>query len=134
MHNNLDPIHNDIMINNTIVNNRVRGYTIDTLNEMEFSNYGFYDDGTQIPPIPCNYKLPPEIEKIRNNISIMSLNIRSMNANWEYFKSNLPQATNVFKVMGFCETKLTGDTEHLYKLDGYNMHTNNVSSNKGGVC
>ena len=123
MHNNLDPVQNNTMINNMIVNNRVRGYTIDTLNEMEFSNYGSYD-GDQTPPISCNYKLPPEIEISRNNMSIMSLNIRSMKANWENLRSNLPQAINVFKVMGFCETKLTGDIEHLYKLDGYNMHTN----------
>ena len=41
---------------------------------------------------------------------------------------------NSERSVGLCETKLSDDTANIYKLPNYNFYTNNVSSDKGGVC
>lgn len=36
--------------------------------------------------------------------------------------------------MVFCETRLTKDIKHLYKLEDYNLFSNNRNHYGGGVC
>ena len=56
-----------------------------------------------------------------------------MKQNWSNFKNEIVITSNQFDVIGVCETRLTKGTERVYKLDGYNMFTCNVSSKNGGV-
>lgn len=37
-------------------------------------------------------------------------------------------------LMAFCETRLSHDTEHLYKFNDYNLYTNNRNHYDGRVC
>ena len=36
--------------------------------------------------------------------------------------------------LGFCETRMTDDTEKVHHLPGFDLFTNNNSSNSGGVA
>lgn len=35
--------------------------------------------------------------------------------------------------MGFCETRLTNDIEHLFNIESYTRYSNNLSRHSGGV-
>ena len=84
--------------------------------------------------IQCNYVSPDEHCTERDELSVMCFNIQSMNTKWDRFKSELLSSEVSNSVMGFCETHLIDAYERLYTLDGYELFTSNVASNKGGVC
>ena len=121
--------------NNSTISNRVKGYTIDTLNSMTYVCADEVDSNEyESNSIPCTYKLPNQVDVRTDKLSVMSFNIRSMKKNFDNFKAELLDSIVGFDILGLCETRLTDATEKLYKLKGYNMFTANVCANMGGVC
>ena len=65
----------------------------------------------------------------------MSHNINSIPKNFDTFCNHyIDNRKLTFDIFGFCETKLSSDIEHLYKIPGYIMYTNNNKRNKGGLA
>ena len=121
--------------NNQLNNARVNGFTINTLNSMVYENLGYVEDNEfEYHTISCSYRLPQSIELDRYGLTVMSFNIRSLNSNFDNFKAEILHYGKTLDIIGFCETRLTNDTEQLYKLPGYNLHCANVASDMGGVC
>ena len=120
---------------NELTNVRVNGFTINTLNSMVYENTEHVENNEfEFQTIHCAYRLPQGVDTDRNGISVMSFNIRSMNANFDNFKSEILHFDKSLDIMGFCETRITDVTEQLYKLPGYNLYCANVASDMGGVC
>ena len=120
---------------NNFHNRRVNGFTIESLNMMEYKDREEIDDPNALPfNIDCNYVLPHLFRKPSNSLSVMSFNIRSMKTNWVNFKAELMNGVDDCEVIGMCETHLTNATEKLYTLQGYDCFTSNVSSHMDGVC
>ena len=102
---------------------------------MEYEFHDVDDENNYNPIVSCNYILPNQIagSKLRNHLTILSFNIRSMFQNFNNFKVEIFQS-GILDVIGFCESHLTDDIQSLYMLPNYNCYTTNVLSNKGGVC
>ena len=83
----------------------------------------------------CQYILPEEINNVtKNNLfSCCTYNINSIPKHFGEFEFECLNNSN-FDVIGFCETKLTNDIEHLFELNNYNRFNNNKSRNSGGVA
>ena len=70
-----------------------------------------------------------------DQFSILALNINSIPKNLDVFELQFLNNLNYnFDILGFVETKLTKDIEHLYKLNSYNQYTNNNTRNSGGLA
>ena len=128
-------------------------FSLDELNEKKVSPFvynesEFQDDvnpdrflrdslGIQLPD--CNYYFPEpsnfDINPDEDYLSLLHLNIGSLPRNLEGF---IEQCISPFKVnfdiLGFTETKLTNDIEHLYNIPMYNRYCNNNSRRSGGVA
>ena len=127
--------------NNAPTNNdRIRGFTIDTLDSMVYNSSVSDEPDSETEcnvrnnNIQCNYILPKDIHLTNTGVNLMSLNIRSMQANFDNFIANLFEIEPFYDVIGICETRMIDSTVKLYKIDRYNLYSNNVSSSKGGVC
>ena len=117
------------------INNRVGGFTIDALNQMVY-NGNLLDDNDEnlnMNNIRCNYVLSKDIQ-LDNGINVMSFNIGSMQTNFDNFVSELVHGDKLYDIIGVCETHLTDATANVYNIDHFNLFTNNVASNMGGVC
>ena len=102
---------------------------------MEYTNNDDAEDDNIIySEIHCNYVTADERRPQSDGISAMCFNIQSMNTKWDRFTSELISNNLNYNIMGFCETHLIDSTETLYTLDGYELFTSNIASNKGGVC
>ena len=86
--------------------------------------------------VNCNYVYPNQLRDIlsANHLNILCFNIRSMKTNFLNFKTEILEQGRMLDVIGLCETKLSDVTERIYTMDFYNYYTNNVASNKGGLC
>ena len=70
-----------------------------------------------------------------NSMSVMSYNINSIPDHFHDFLDQcLSPIDHDFNIMGFCETKLSGDIHHLYSIPNYNAYFNSLNRNKGGVA
>ena len=69
-----------------------------------------------------------------SHLSIIHANIRSMKCNFDNFLAEFLNFSKLPDVIGLCETRLSDDTQKLYKLDNFSLLATNVSDNKGGVC
>ena len=68
-------------------------------------------------------------------MSILFNNIASMKENFDNFVSTyFTKVEDLPSIIGLSETHLTKETESVYNIDNYNLITNNVTSNKGGVA
>ena len=69
------------------------------------------------------------------SISIISVNVRSLKANFEKFLVNTEQLETRPQVIIVSETWLSSkDCHSWYNIEGYNMHATNRPSRGGGVC
>ena len=117
------------------VNNRIGGFSIDTLNTMVYNSRFFdNDEDTHRNNVRCNYVYPHDIQLENKGVNIMSFNIQSMNTNFDNFISELVSRDVQYDIIGVCETRLTDATSKVYSIDNYNMFCNNVASNMGGIC
>ena len=109
------------------------GNLIETLDNAEYKSSSYMQ---HVNPVKCSYITSNEIVgSIKNNISVICANIRSMKQNFALFAADLlSNPRSSFDVIGFCETHLNDDTQKLFLLDNYNFYATNVSHNKGGVC
>ena len=103
--------NNDLNVNNSYIRNR----SIDAPK----SNYTFIDDFSSFN---------------KNSLTILSLNIRSIPKNLQYFKDTIMQNSNLnINVIGFTEIRLNPSLSSLYELPGYHMFTNSRNVHGGGV-
>ena len=124
---------------NALVNNaRIRGFSTDTLDSLVYRGFSNDDncDHDLVNNLNCSYILPKHITHVRDTLSVMSFNIRSMQTNFDNFAAELLDSNRRCDVIGLCETHLTDSTANLYtsELEDYQLFTTNVLSNKGGVC
>ena len=69
------------------------------------------------------------------NFTILSLNIRSVPTNLQYFADSvLTHPCIKCDVIGFSETRLDCDLSSLYQIPGYNLYTKNRNRHGGGVA
>ena len=113
----------------------VNGFSIPTLDNLTFDHNEAIDENFTIELPNCTYRTPSALsEPLRDSISFLSFNIRSMYQNFDNFRSEIWDQMRSLDVVGMCETRLTEATANLYSLEGYNLYTTNVSSQKRGVC
>ena len=82
------------------------------------------------------YFTPSIINKKFNknsNISVLNLNIRSLNQNFEKLEILLTQLNFNPDVIGVTETWITDNREFLYTLDGYDFIYRTFTGNAGGT-
>ena len=123
-----------VINNNRILNdlNRI-GFTIEQLDQQKFSVN--YHDSPDTSYVTCDYILPDKLcDESWCDFSVINFNIRSMKSNFNNFTTEIVTSNTKFDVIGLCETRMTKSSEKLYSLNGFKLHTNNVSSRKGGVC
>ena len=68
------------------------------------------------------------------NFSLCSFNIGSIPKNLNEFMMNCIDDKLKFDVIGLTETRLTDEISHLFKIEGYNLFTNNFQRNSGGIA
>ena len=133
---NEDIIHNDENTNPRVNNQTIRGISLQSLDSMVYRGINAEDSDNDLFSsgfnVQCNYNLSNELVQTYQGLSIMSFNIASMNTNFDSFTAELMDG-NSCDVIGLCETHLTDATENVYSRENYNLITNNVTSNKGGV-
>ena len=82
------------------------------------------------------YKID-QVEKLninkQNDFSLLSFNIRSLNANFDLFSGFLHLLDQKFDVITFTESWLKNDAKHLYNFEGYNdFHNLRTDGRRGG--
>ena len=89
----------------------------------------------------CDKYKPEQIQSLArfSNFSILNVNIRSINKNFDNLKNLLNTLGCCFNIIGCTETHLRNSSYlDLYNLKGYNLfNSNRVRTNKdggGGVC
>ena len=113
-------------------------------NELRYQNDNdpdrFISDNMQIRNPDCTYHFPDEIEvhlstKSHNHFNVAFHNINSLPSKLEDFTEVCSGLLiNDIDVLGFCESKLTDSVQQLYALPNYQLYTNNVSRDMGGVA
>ena len=87
----------------------------------------------------CNYYFPAtsdcDLDQLPvDAFSVLSFNIGSVPKHLDSFVDQcLAPLGYQFDVIGFCETKLTDDIEHLYDIPSYTRQSNSLSRHSGGV-
>ena len=69
-----------------------------------------------------------------HELSVISLNIRSIHANMEDFMSDFMSSGAKLDILSLVESRLSDDVQELYKLPNYDMFTNNRNTRGGGNC
>ena len=124
----MDPLNN---VNNYDAQPLINGVSFETLNNYEYRSLNF----NETKRIRCSYIFPNGIKSSnKNNLSILSANIRSMKTNFATFRAEILNSVNSIDILGFCESHLTDTSEKVYMLPNYNFFSTNVTNNKGGVC
>ena len=84
----------------------------------------------------CNYLLPGEINNIieGNFFSCCHFNINSIPKHFQEFEIECVNTNSSFDIIGFTETKLTPDIEHLYEIGNYNRYNNSKNRASGGLA
>ena len=104
------------------------GFSINTLNQFQFRNEVTMDK------VDCRYLTSNQkFSESNKSISIMSFNVRSMNANFDNFFDEIFYQFPC-DIIGLCETRMTDATQYVYSIPNYNLFANNVASDMGGVC
>ena len=130
-----------------------RGISIDELNLKCFRQLAYLPDHAddtdpdnflnctlKLSNLVCDYHYPDSLMNVFKDLNdslfkITCFNINSMSMKFETFMEECDQfLSNKFDVLGFCETKLCNEIQHLYEFPSYSMFTNNLSRNKGGVA
>ena len=95
--------------NDNNVNETIRGFSLDALNNMVYRYAPLDDHANEFPEninnIQSNYVLPKNRSKTIKGMRIMCFNIRSMCTNFDSFVAELMDS-NTCDVIGLCETKL----------------------------
>ena len=100
----------------------------DLLNDF-FNNFETIND--------CNYYLNSDevTNNVRKSLSLCCLNINSIPKNILAFSTQcLSNFKFSFDVLGFVETKLSPNIEHLYNIPSYSKYTLNCKRNSGGLA
>lgn len=80
-------------------------------------------------------ELEPLVRTYPNHLNIFTYNIRSIPSNLDMFvDGHLIPIINEVQIICFCETRLSDDIEHLYRITGFNMFTKNRNRQGGGVA
>ena len=85
----------------------------------------------------CNYYMNPSeiINNEEKSLSLCCLNINSIPKNLLEFSTQCLSNLNfTFDVLGFVETKLTDDIDHLYNIPSYSKYTLNSKRSSGGLA
>ena len=127
--------------------------TFDEFNRLNFQFINTVDDSdslTEIDPeinVLINVSTPSSEYYSQNDFDdlltsystfpmILMYNICSIPNNLEQFLQYTGVVSNSFSadIMCYCETRLSNNIEHLYKLKGYKLYTVNRNHYGGGVC
>ena len=82
----------------------------------------------------CKYFVDNLPECRRGHLSMFFHNINSLPKHFDELSNLLDVELKVkFNVISLCETKLTPDISHLYRIEGYTMFNRCNSRNKGGL-
>lgn len=68
-----------------------------------------------------------------SNFCLLTLNIRSVSTNFQYFKDTMLSNSIIYDVLGLTETRLDSDISSLYNLPSHTMFSNNRNRYGGGV-
>ena len=85
----------------------------------------------------CSYILPNQFTNSVNSgdLSILNVNIRSINKNFDKLKECLEILDHEFTIIGLSETHMKEKPLECFHLPGYNIeYTNRKNREKGGVC
>ena len=114
---------------NSVFNAPLNSNLIDTLNRMEFTNIG------KDRHVNCEYIMPNNLNWGGDDLlTILHANIRSMKTNFDNFSAEFLSPSKSPDIIGFCETRLSDETQSIYSLENYNFYSTNISRDKGGVC
>ncbi len=69
-----------------------------------------------------------------SDFNLLTLNIRSMSTNFQYFKETVLSDNITYDVLGFTETRLDAGISPLYTLPSYEMFTSDRNRFGGGVA
>jgi hypothetical protein len=82
------------------------------LNEGDYNSYSAYYTEDQLNELHKTTK---------NNMSLINVNIRSLNKNCDSLKEFLHCCDKDFEIIGLVETWLKENPQDYFKLDGYNL-------------
>ena len=87
----------------------------------------------------CMYVTPEELRanltSESNIFSILNVNIRSLNKNFERLKQHMKTTNHEYTIIGLSETHLKDKPTEYYNLSGYSLeYTNRTRCEEGGVC
>jgi len=100
-------------------------------NEIEVHKVDELPKSTYVTPDEFNQQSTSES---REYFSILNVNIRSINKNFEKLKECLKEIQNNFTIIGLSETHLQDAPADYFKIPGYDVeYTNRVNKQKG-VC
>ena len=95
--------------------------SIDYLNSLVYNTIQDGSASTRTLSNSCSYVEPGNFDKINGNfLSIICSNIRSMNRNFDNFKTEILESFH-YDIIGLCETRLTDETVNLYKINNYHF-------------
>ena len=135
-------------LNFDLINHR-NNLDVMQLNEMIYDQFDFHEShNTENCPDnnffnnystsvnQCKYLLPNEFnDNVKNSyFTCCQFNINSIPKHFQEFDVECINSNCSFDAIGFCETKLTADIEHLYEMNNYNRYNNSKSRNSGGVA
>ena len=96
------------------------------------------DDNRLNPYIECHYYLPEELKSRinerdnRDDFSLLHLNTRSLNRNFESLQSLLSSLQHPFSVIGLSETWLNVQSPALFDLEDYTLLRSDRPNGRGG--
>ena len=110
-------------------------------NPFKYQNDIIDNDVTNAVNSKCMYVTPEELRanltSESNNFSILNVNIRSLNTNFERLKQHMKTTNHEYRIIGLSETHLKDKPTEYYNLSGYRYsleYTNRTRYEKGGVC
>ena len=112
----------------------------ENLQENSYNNSDVFDENYQSELLEsieeCKYYDGESFRAIQfnNHVSILFCNICSIPKNFQnFFLNYLHDNPSKPRIMAFCETRITNDTENLFPIPGYETIFNNRNSRGGGL-
>ena len=107
-------------------------------NPFKYQNDIIDNDAANAVNSKCMYVTPEELRanltSESNNFSILNVNIRSLNKNFERLKQHMKTTNHEYTIIGLSETHLKDKPTEYYNLSGYLLeYTNRTRCEKGGV-
>ena len=107
-------------------------------NPFKYQNDIIDNDDANAVNSKCMYVTPEELRanltSESNTFSILNVNIRSLNTNFERLKQHMKTANHEYTIIGLSETHLKDKPTEYYDLSGYSLeYTNRTRCEKGGV-